>query len=76
VEGAPIRLQDSTLAVIGLEAPDDFAYYDGYGRGALVFPVIATALAGLCWWLILRRPGAAAPGAPPAGPASPRGSAA
>lgn len=45
----------ATLGVLATRDLDQFAYWDDYLRGALVFPVIGAALALLLWWAVLRR---------------------
>jgi exosortase/archaeosortase family protein len=47
------------LTVVASRAPDEFAYYDGYGTGSLIFSAAASGAAGLVWWLLLRHAGEA-----------------
>jgi len=55
VNGARIAF----LATVAERTPDLFEYWDAYGDGAVIFPVVATAIALAIWWAILRRQTAA-----------------
>jgi exosortase/archaeosortase family protein len=41
------------LAVAASRGPTVFAYYEGYGRGAALFPLLAMTLALGAWWALL-----------------------
>ncbi len=43
------------LGVVVSRAPTDFDYWEQYVAGSVLFPVLATALAGLLWKVVLRR---------------------
>lgn len=45
----------AVLAVIASRAPDRWAFWERPGAGSHAFPLLATALAGVLWWLVLRR---------------------
>ncbi len=48
------------LAVVASRAPSEFDYWEQYVAGSVLFPFIATALAGILWTLVLRRGAVAA----------------
>jgi cyanoexosortase A len=41
------------LAVVASRTPDEYAYYERYGKGSLAFPVIAAVVAASIWWGVL-----------------------
>ncbi len=55
------------LAVMASRVPNDIRYFRRYEAASAVFPVIAVAVAGLVWWIVLRAPREYAPGARPPG---------
>ncbi len=43
------------LGAVAARAPGQFHYWESYVTSSILFPVIATALAGTVWWVILHR---------------------
>ena len=48
------------LAVVASRAPSEFDYWEQYVTGSVLFPFIATAIAGVLWKVVLRRGAVAA----------------
>ncbi len=44
------------LAVMASHVPNDIRYFQRYEAASVAFPVVAAAVAGLVWWIVLRAP--------------------